>query len=515
MTTLQNPDLVEDLPTPSFFGRFNVLLYTLLLLIFAAGIFIRVYDLTDAPLDFNATRQLHSALIARGMYYIDLQGAPQWQRDIAYIQWQGGGLIEPQIMEHLAAWTYKLAGSDYLWIPRLYSIFFWVLGGVFLYFLARDLTNEDGGVIAAAFYLILPFGAIASRAFQPDPLMVCMIVIGLWAQVRWQRHPTWAWTVAAGLLSGLAIYVKSVAVFYIAGSLAGIILGGMGIRKAVRDPKVWALGVLAVLPYGIYHYYTMYVLHSLEDQFALRFFSSLLANGVFYLQWIGQIKAVTGYGFFLAAVIGTFAFPKRWSRAMFLGLWAGYFAMGVTLNYNTSTHDYYHLPMIPIAALCLGAIAAAVLQHVRWPGMNLVVYGVIVGVLALGITTTSWDVRVTLKRDDYRHEPAYWQKLGEKLRGKGSIVALTHDYGYRIGYWGWTPIQNWMTSGDMNLRTMAGATYDERQLFEEATAGKDYFLVDLLGELDHQPVLKDILYNHYTLVDQGDGYVIFDLHQPK
>jgi hypothetical protein len=146
--------------------------------------------------------------------------------------------------------------------------------------------------------------------------------------------------------------------------------------------------------------------------------------------------------------------------------------------------------------------------------MTLVVYAVIVGILALGITTTSWDVVVTLKRSDYRNEPPYWAKLGEKLRGK-SVVALTHDYGYRIGYWGWTPVQNWMTSGDMNLRTMAGATFDERQLFEEATAGKDYFLVDLLGELDHQPVLKDILYNHYTLVDQGDGYVIFDLRKPK
>ena len=40
-----------------------------LLVIFALGIAIRLYDLTDLPLEFHSTRQLLSALKARGMYY--------------------------------------------------------------------------------------------------------------------------------------------------------------------------------------------------------------------------------------------------------------------------------------------------------------------------------------------------------------------------------------------------------------------------------------------------------------
>jgi hypothetical protein len=508
------PALVETLG-PSFFGRYRWLLLTILVAIFGAGIYMRVNDLTDAPLDFNPTRQLHSALIARGMYYENLTSAPAWQRDMAVAQWKAEGLIEPQIMERITAWTYALAGGADLWIPRLYASFFWVLGGVFLYLLGRDLTNEDGGVIAVTIYLILPFSAIASRAFQPDPLMVCVIIMGLWAQYHWYRTPTWKWTIIAGLLSGLSIYVKSVAVFFVAGSIAGLVLGGIGIRKAIRDPKVWALGILTVLPYGIYYYYTMYVLRTLEDQFALRFFEQMWTDPVFYLRWIGQIKGVTGYGTFLLALLGTFAFPKRSVRAMFIGLWAGYFTLGLVLDYNMSTHDYYHLPMIPIAALCLGALAAAVMQRIHWPGRSLFVYAAVVGILVLGVTTTAWDVRVTLKRTDYSNEPPYWQKLGASLQGKGSVVALTHDYGYRIEYWGWLPVQNWMTSGDFNVRMLAGATFDERSLFKEATNGKDLFLVTLLGELDHQPVLKDILYNQYTMIDHGDGYVLFDLRKPK
>jgi hypothetical protein len=509
-----HPVLIETL-APSFFGRYRALLWILLLFVFAVGIGVRVFDLTDPPLDFNPTRQLHSALIARGMYYQNLASAPDWQRVMAVNQWKGEGLIEPQILERLTAWTYALAGGAYLWIPRLYSIFFWILGGVFLYLLGKDLTNEDGGLLAVTFYLILPYAVIASRSFQPDPLMVSAIIIGLWAQVRWYRNPTWKWTIAAGLLSGLAIYTKSVAVFFIAGSIAGLVIGGIGILKALRDPKVWVLGILTILPYAGYYYYTMYVLHTLEDQFALRFFSQMWTDPVFYLRWIGMIKRVTGFGTFLIALIGTFLFPKRSARAMFLGLWGGYFLLGLVLDYNMSTHDYYHLPMIPIAALCLGALGSAALQHIHWPGRTWLVSAGMVGILALGVVSNGWDEVVTLKRDSYAHEPAYWLKLGDELRNKGSVVALTHDYGYRIGYWGWEPVENLMTSGDFNVRIMAGATFDERALFAQVTKGKDFFLVTLLGELDHQPVVKDILYNHYTMIDQGDGYVLFDLHKPK
>jgi hypothetical protein len=52
-------------------------------------------------------------------------------------------------------------------------------------------------------------------------------------------------------------------------------------------------------------------------------------------------------------------------------------------------------------------------------------------------------------------------------------------------------------------------------MFEDRTDGKRYFLVTLGGELDRQPALKDMLYNNYTIIAEGDGYVIFDLMAPK
>ena len=47
--------------------------WAIIILAVVLGITVRFYDLTDAPLDFHPTRQLHSALIARGMYYENLK----------------------------------------------------------------------------------------------------------------------------------------------------------------------------------------------------------------------------------------------------------------------------------------------------------------------------------------------------------------------------------------------------------------------------------------------------------
>jgi hypothetical protein len=163
--------------------------WALIILAVALGLVVRFYDLTDAPLDFHPTRQLHSALIARGMYYQSLKDAPVWQKEMAVRQWKAEGLIEPQIMERLSAITYRVIGSEQLWVARVWSILFWMLGGIFLFLLAREIAGLEGAAIGIMYYFLWPYAAIASRAFQPEPLMTAAIIVGLWAAVRWVRNP--------------------------------------------------------------------------------------------------------------------------------------------------------------------------------------------------------------------------------------------------------------------------------------------------------------------------------------
>ncbi|MCD4673802.1 MAG: glycosyltransferase family 39 protein [Anaerolineaceae bacterium] len=495
----------------TIFGEKKWLFWAAVLVILADGLGIRFYDLTDAPLDFHPTRQLHSALMARGMYYQNLPDVPEWQRELAVQQWKQEGLIEPPIMERLTAWTYRLAGGENLSIARVYSIFFWTLGGMGLLLLLKDLVGADGAVIGLAYYMILPYAALASRSFQPDPLLTAGIVWGWWAMLRWYRQQTWKWVVIAGLLAGLAIFIKSTAIFFIGPAWMGLILADQGLQKAVRNRQVWALGILTVLPYAIFHVYGMYIVGLLGGQFSLRFFPNLWIDPVTYLRWKGMIDSTLVFEWFLVALLGTFLIREEGPRTMLIAVWAGYFVYGMTFSHHISTHDYYQLPFVPAVAVGLAAAAQMVVQRLR--AHKLVLYSLVIGVTLFWVTMNAWDVRVKLKRDDYRGDAAFWTMLGEKLEGK-SVVSITPDYGYRLAYWGWTGSENWLSSGDFNYRALAGQEFDVDQMFAEEVAGKDVFLVTMFGELDRQPKVKNLLYNQYPLLEEDEEYVIFDLQNP-
>ncbi|NIW43219.1 MAG: hypothetical protein GWN30_00130, partial [Gammaproteobacteria bacterium] len=127
-------------PKPNAVNR--MLLITLIVILFAAALGIRIFDLDDPPLDFHSTRQLRSLIIARGMFYQGLEDSPRLEREIAVNQWKDLAIIEPPLFERLVALTYRIVGAEIPWIARIYSIIFWLAGGIPLFLLARRMTSD-------------------------------------------------------------------------------------------------------------------------------------------------------------------------------------------------------------------------------------------------------------------------------------------------------------------------------------------------------------------------------------
>src|SRR5215216_8103096 len=131
-----------------------------LVLIFGAALAIRLYDLTDLPFDFHPTRQLVSFIKARGLYYeTQPNGVSTWKLETAIRMAKLKADVEPVVFEHLVAFTYRFTGEQ-LWVARIYSSLFWLIGGVFLFMLVRDLTSFDGAVLSTAYYLLFPYAII-------------------------------------------------------------------------------------------------------------------------------------------------------------------------------------------------------------------------------------------------------------------------------------------------------------------------------------------------------------------
>ena len=501
--------MIED--KNSYFSGRKIVLGLVLVLIFGIGLAVRLFDLTDLPLDFHPTRQIHSALIARGMYYQSLENIPSWQREMAVRQWKLEGVIEPTLMEWLASQSYRIVGEVVLWMPRLYSIFFWLAGGVGLFLLARSFAGVDAALAVLAFFLVLPYGVFASRSFQPDPLMTALIIWAFWSVDRWQKAPSWRRAILTGALGGLAILIKAVAIFFIGGAFCAVVISVLGWKQVLKNKQVWLIAFLVFIPYGIYHVYGMYVAGFLQGQLSLRFFPEMWRSLSFYLSWSRKINQVVGIPWFVLALMGTLVLPGKSARAILLGAWAGYFLFGMVLAHHTVTHDYYHLLLIPLVALGLSGGAGILFEQIS--GKERIIKWVTLGVLLFGIGYYTWDARTTLKKTDYRPETAYWQEIGDRLGHNSNVIALSQDYATRLSYWGWVTAANWPTMDDMNFLGFPRDDASITAYFEQNAAGRDYFLVTLPDELEKQQVLEKILASYKTIYEK-DSTVIYDLRQP-
>lgn len=486
--------------------------FGLILLAFLLGLAVRLYDLRDLPLDFHPTRQLHSALIARGMYYAQSEDATQWMRERAVNQWKAEGLIEPQIMQRLTAFTYGLIGAPELWAARLWAIFFWTLGGIFLVMLALDIIGLEGAAFASIFYMLWPYAAIASRAFQPESLSMASFIFALWHANRWVKNPRITRAVAAGLACGLAIYIKSTSVFLLAPAVAGLVLSTFNFRSAIRNIQVWIVALLAVLPYAIYHIYGVYVLGLLGEQYALRFFPNLWFDPAWYLRWIGEMNHVIGLEVFLVSFGAALALAKKSTFGMFLGLFFGYILYGFVFSYHVSTHDYYHLPLMVPVSLGLGILFKTILNAIN-KDRNILCHLVMVVFILFFMLLKAWDVRVTLKRLDYRSEPAFWENLGAELGQDARVTGLMADYGYRLAYWGWLTVEPWLGTADINVRELSGAELNLQAELDRRLGENDFFVVTQFGEYNNQPLLKEYLEQYYQKFIDRQDVVVFDLRQ--
>jgi len=454
---------------------------------------------------------MFSAVKARGMYYRYASDVPAWQQEMAIEQWEAKADVEPPVIETIVAGMYLVFG-EHLWFGRIVASLFWTLGGFALFALAHRIASIDGAIVALVYYLFLEFGVVTSRAFQPDPLMVGLILCGLWAFYRWQEEKTWKWALLVGLLSGMAIFIKNVAIFPLLGAFALVILSTQGLKQALKDPQVWVVAVITALPTAIYMIDGLYISKDLDTTMGLRLFPNLWIDQGFYVRWRNVIENTLGLGAFLVALLGIFLAKPGRDRSLLLGAFVGYMLFGFVLPYHISTHNYYQLPLVVFVALSLAVVGNVIFEKIiEINGHSILVRTAIAGILLFWIGSEMWNVRIELLKDDYRGELQMWEELGDKLGHTTPVLVLTQDYGNRLAYWGWQRLEEWPTTGDQGLRELAGKARPFEEIFDERIVGKQYFLITNFNQFESQPELMDKLFNTYPIVEQSENYIIFDL----
>ncbi|MCJ7735243.1 MAG: glycosyltransferase family 39 protein, partial [Anaerolineales bacterium] len=356
-----------------------------------------------------------------------------------------------------------------------------------------------------------PFGLIASRTFQPDPMMTAMIVTAWMAFYHWYKSSSWKWTILAGITAGAAMYIKSTSVFFLLFGMGIVVLSRKKILETLKDIQVWVIILLSGLPVLAYHIHGIFITGELESTLEGRFFPQLWNDLSFYLQWNNALSKVTGhYLILIIGLVGLFLVKKRRDQMLLGGIWLGYLLYGFGFSYHIITHYYYTLPVIPLLAVTLGAVSDRIIIWLRRYRLEPII---LAGSAALVIIGVSGGYYI-FATEDYRNEPAYYQKVANFVDPEDKIVALSQDYGDRLSYYGWRVVHPWKGTEDllyMDLRDSEEDLFSVR--FSKYSDNYDYFIITRMEEFRKQKELFNELNNHYPILVEGGGYIIFNLNE--
>jgi hypothetical protein len=483
--------------------------------LFVMAITIRLYHVNEPPMNFHAVRQYRSLLIARGYYYQSIDGIPEWQKQVAKISMQRRGMWEPHIMESLVSLVYRIVGGEHYWIPRVLSSVFWLIGAGFLFAIAKKICDADAAVFSTAFYLFLPFGIIASRSFQPDPLMVMGLLTSVFTILRYYEKPLGVRLLTAAIVSALAILIKSVSLFTIWGAFVSIGIHTLGLRKWALNVRTLTFAAISLLPALGFYSYGMFISTSLLSVAQGDILPHLLIAPAFWKGWLLQIGTVVGYPAFITALFGILMFRDGLPRVLLMGLWGGYLVFGMVFTYTVHTHDYWNLQIIPIVALSIGPVASLVIHHLldtyRGWHWRAVIGGI--GLLALALSIGIAGSR--LANPGFEHKVRAAQEVGEQVGHSTDIIHLSGDYGLPLEYHGMLSGKPWPLISDLEWERLAGVPVldaEERFSTRLSKYRPEYFIVEDLREFEQQPDLRRFL-SRFPMVSDPNGYLIFHLKE--
>jgi len=524
--------------------------FSIVFLVFVTAFAVRLYHIERPPLDFSPIRQYQNAHIIRGLYVENNNAVSESRRNIAKLNMERMGfLLEPRIIENVSVFGYRITGGEHLWIPRILSSIFWVIGGWFLYLIARVFYSPGGALFAAVFYLFLPYGILASRSIQPDPLMVMMMLFSIHRILRYDESPSGMNLFAAAITASFAIIIKPYCIFMIFGAFFSLAALRRGLWKAMFQKNTLIYAIIIILPAVSYYVYGL--LHNvgfIGEHARSSFLPHLILHPSFWSGWLSMIRDVTGYIALFLGIIGLLIVKNGRLKAMLLGLWIGYFLFGLSATFQIHTHNYYTLPLIPIVAISLVPAVESALKPLSASRSRIfililiifvIVSALVVGIVKSPLKNTLIRYKGDLKtaadfigiyhefgkfiQDDFERRVKTAQEIGDHVGHSTNTIFLDPYFGRVLAYHGEFSGLPWPTAESLYERKLRGTRVPNIQedfMLQNISIlyqGKfikyspDFFIITAFDELDRQTDLKDFLKSHFPVFAKSDDYLIFDL----
>jgi hypothetical protein len=474
------------------------------------GLAVRLVGLADPPLDSALGRQFHSAFLARAYFVQSQPSVPDWQIKVA----RAGSprLIEPPILEVAAAAIYRVAGHEVLWAPRLLSIIAWILGAVGLFALAQKLGSRWGALAAVAVMLFLPFAVQFSRNFQPETIMVPLMIAAMWAMVSHDDVPTRGGFALVIVLTAAAGFVKPVSLFVLYGVFAAFTIRRLGWGAAIRNPRTWLFATVAATPAVVWGVYGFVVVGFLVGQEDGRILPQLLLQPAHWVQTARLLLDVVTPPVLVVALIGLVVVAAGRAKTFAIGAFAGYAAFMLVFTYHTATHNYYHLQLVPLVAL---AAASCVDRAARHGELRIAAATASVVAVALGAVN---GVSRMAPPPEQLAMISVAEQVGRVVdHSTRTVSVVERPWPPRhLWYYGWFAGRTLFLETQSSSARETGAALSPKALLNQALRLGDRYLVILdRSQIDDIPGLWRLLRARYRVVRETHAFIVFDLAQRR
>jgi 4-amino-4-deoxy-L-arabinose transferase-like glycosyltransferase len=329
---------------------------------------VRLIGINQQYVDNWSWRQSDVAAIARNYF----QGGFHFARP--QIDWAGDqpGYVgtEFPVLSFLAAVCYKIVGV-HEWVGRVQAVILFAISLPLFFLLVRNVFGETAASWALFFYSFAPLGIMAGRCFMPDMPSLALSIIGLYFFDQWMGNGMFASFVASAFCISLSILIKLPSV------LIGAPLACLAFQRFRIMPlrlgavfqrfDLWIFAAIALLPSALWYGHAFQIA---SQFYPYHFFG---AGGVqimslaWYLKIVKEIvtSTLTPFVFVLGCVgvMVTRTCPERQSNgsipqprdpARMFHWWLAAMILFIVIVGYGNRHQWYQLPLIPIAAALAG-----------------------------------------------------------------------------------------------------------------------------------------------------------------
>jgi len=301
------------------------------------------------------------------------------------IDWAGNqpGYVgtEFPILPFVAALFYRSAGVQE-WIGRIEGVLFFVAALPSFFGLVRRIFGEVVAVWATFFYAFAPLSIVASRAFMPDVPSLSLAIVGMYFFLRWAEEEKLGWLIWSAVLLSLGLLIKvptaivGAPLLYLAvtavydrrnSSKAGVGGHRPPLQGLAARWELWFFAAVVLVPSAVWYWHA----HRIAERFYPHHFFGAGGFRIMSVAWYWQLLRQTVFSslsltLFVLAIFGAVIAPRgKYTRVFHW--WLAAMLLFVVLAGYGNRHQWYQLPLVPIAAVFAACACAWFATQTRFP----------------------------------------------------------------------------------------------------------------------------------------------------